>query len=97
MGKKHQKRLAKESKLMYEQGLREQEDALLDRVLDLTHASVRDAKRNLGIQERHQKRMVSPRSQPCFTGRKSTINAFMDCNEDNGTCKACRSRLFGPR
>ena len=77
--KKNKRMMEKQDKL------RTKEDELLDRVIALTNASVRDAKRNMGI----------PQSHDFVNTRKSTINAFMDCNEDNGTCKACRSRLFG--
>jgi hypothetical protein len=77
--KKNRRMMEKQDKL------RTKEDELLDRVIALTNASVRDAKRNMGISQPHN----------YSNARKSTINAFMDCNDDNGTCKACRSRLFG--
>ena len=92
MSKKIRKHQTKES--IYEQELRAKEEAILERVLDLTKASVRDAKKNMGITESTQRSINIPNQ---YTQRKSTINAFMDCNEDNGTCKACRSRLFAPR
>ena len=91
MSKKIKRRQAKES--MFEQEMRAKEEAILQRVLDLTNASVRDAKKNMGITESSHRSISMPN---LYTGRKSTINAFMDCNEDNGTCKACRSRLFAP-